>query len=115
ESAYLPQAAPSVAAVAPVLRGACSAKDDRNEGAWRRLILDFRATPAVLNFVNGKEVARYSQAGVATPDHTIRTKNWPLLVRAPEAGNAETFRRSSQKAVLSYADRYKACYTRNNI
>jgi rhamnose utilization protein RhaD (predicted bifunctional aldolase and dehydrogenase)/NAD(P)-dependent dehydrogenase (short-subunit alcohol dehydrogenase family) len=115
ESAYLPQAAPSVAAVAPILRGTCSAKDDRNEGAWRRLILDFRATPAVLNFVNGKEVTRYSQAGVATPDHTIRTKNWPLLVRAPENGNADAFRRSVQKAVLSYAERYKDYFTRNNI
>jgi len=114
ESAYLPQAAPSVAVVAPILRGSCSSKDDRTEGAWRRLILDFRASPAILNFVNGKDVARYSQAGVVTPDHAIRTKNWPLLVRAPENGNVETFRRSVHKAVLSYAERYKDYFTRNN-
>ena len=38
-------------------------------------ILDFRADAAVLNFVNGAELARYGQAGVVTPDHTIRTKN----------------------------------------
>src|SRR5205807_3230636 len=49
------------------------------------------------------------------PDHTIRTKNWPLLVRAPENGNADAFRRSVQKAVLSYAERYKDYFTRNNI
>src|SRR5579871_1895863 len=114
ESAYLPQAAPSVAVVAPILRGSCSSKDDRTEGAWRRLILDFRASPAILNFVNGKDVARYRQAGVVTPDHAIRTKNWPLLVRAPENGNVETFRRSVHKAVLSYAERYKDYFTRNN-
>ena len=24
------------------------------------------------------------EAGVVTPDHTIRTKNWPLVVAAPE-------------------------------
>ena len=115
ESAYLPQTADSVAAVAPILRGACSAKDDRTEGAWRRLILDFRATPAILNFVNGQDVGRYSQAGVVTPDHTIRTKNWPLLVRAPEDGNIEAYRRGVQKAVLSYAERYKDYFTRNNV
>ena len=81
-TAMLPQAVAPLAAVAPILRGACSHKDERSEGAWRRLILDFRATPAILTFVNGAEAARYSQAGVVTPDHTIRTKNWPLLLRA---------------------------------
>jgi rhamnose utilization protein RhaD (predicted bifunctional aldolase and dehydrogenase)/NAD(P)-dependent dehydrogenase (short-subunit alcohol dehydrogenase family) len=115
ESAYLPQAAPPLAVVAPILRGACSARDDRAEGAWRRLILDFRATPAILNFVNGREVARYSQAGVVTPDHTIRTKNWPMLVRAPEDGNADAFRRSVRKTVLSYVERYKDYFNRNNL
>jgi rhamnose utilization protein RhaD (predicted bifunctional aldolase and dehydrogenase)/NAD(P)-dependent dehydrogenase (short-subunit alcohol dehydrogenase family) len=115
ESAYLPQAAAPLAVVAPILRGACGAKDDRAEGAWRRLILDFRATPAILNFVNGKEVARYGQAGVVTPDHTIRTKNWPMLVRAPEDGNLDAFRRAAHKAVLAYAERYKDYFTRNNI
>src|SRR5688572_24362240 len=82
-TAQLPQAVAPRAAVAPLIRGAASLKDEKVEGAWRRLILDFRTTPAVLGFVNGAEVARYSQAGVVTPDHTIRTKNWPLLLPAP--------------------------------
>jgi rhamnose utilization protein RhaD (predicted bifunctional aldolase and dehydrogenase)/NAD(P)-dependent dehydrogenase (short-subunit alcohol dehydrogenase family) len=114
ETAHLPQAAAPLAVVAPILRGACSAKDERGEGAWRRLILDFRATPDILNFVNGAEVARYSQAGVVTPDHTIRTKNWPLLVRAPEDGKLDSFKRSVQKSVLGFAERYKDYFTRNN-
>jgi rhamnose utilization protein RhaD (predicted bifunctional aldolase and dehydrogenase)/NAD(P)-dependent dehydrogenase (short-subunit alcohol dehydrogenase family) len=114
ETAYVPQAMAPLAAVAPILRGACSAKDDRTEGAWRRLILEFRATPAILNFVSGAELARYSQAGVATPDHTIRTKNWPLLVRAPDDASLDAFRRSVQEAVLAYVERYKDYFTRNN-
>ena len=36
-----------------------------------------------MNFVGGADIARYSQARVVTPDHTIRTKNWPLVVAAP--------------------------------
>src|SRR3984893_2575101 len=67
ETAHLPQAVAPLAVVAPILRGICSAKDERSEGARRRLILEFRATPAILTFVNGMEVARYSQAGVVTP------------------------------------------------
>ncbi|HWF97005.1 MAG TPA: bifunctional aldolase/short-chain dehydrogenase [Xanthobacteraceae bacterium] len=114
ETAHLPQAVAPLAVVAPLLRGVCSAKDERHEGAWRRLILDFRATPDILNFVNGAEVARYSQAGVATPDHTIRTKNWPVLLRAPEEARMDTFKRSAQKAVLGFMERYKDYFTRNN-
>ena len=38
------------------------------------------------NFVDGAEAsARYALAGVVTPDHTIRTKNWPLIVPAPDS------------------------------
>jgi len=114
ETAHLSQAVAPLAVVAPILRGACSAKDERGEGAWRRLILDFRATPAILNFVNGAELARYSQAGVVTPDHTIRTKNWPLLLRAPEDARLDSFKRSTQRAVLVFAERYKDYFTRNN-
>ncbi|HEV3372010.1 MAG TPA: bifunctional aldolase/short-chain dehydrogenase [Xanthobacteraceae bacterium] len=114
ETAHLSQATAPLALVAPVLRGACSAKDERGEGAWRRLILEFRATPDILNFVNGAELARYGQAGVVTPDHTIRTKNWPLLLRAPEDGKLDSFKRSAQKSVLGFVERYKDYFTRNN-
>ncbi len=84
--------------MAPILRGACSLKDEKIEGAWRRLILDFRSNRAILDFVNGAELARYSQAGVVTPDHTIRTKNWPLIVPAPEDGKLDDFKRAARAA-----------------
>src|ERR1700719_4125847 len=111
ETAHLPQAVAPLATVSPILRGVCSAKDERSEGAWRRLILEFRSTPAILTFVNGAEGARYSQAGVVTPDHTIRTQNWPVLLRAPADGRMDSFKRSSQKAVLGFVDRYKDYFT----
>src|SRR5215469_5702536 len=53
--ASLPARIASVAEVAPIIRGACSQKDAKTEGAWRRLILDFRTSPALLNYVNGEE------------------------------------------------------------
>src|SRR6185369_1717759 len=69
-TARLPQQAASLAEVAPIVRGACCLKDEKIEGAWKRFILEFRAGDAIVNFVNGAELARYSQAGVVTPDHT---------------------------------------------
>jgi rhamnose utilization protein RhaD (predicted bifunctional aldolase and dehydrogenase) len=74
----LPVKLAAVSEIAPILRGACSLKDTKNDGAWRRLVLDFRSSLPILNYVNGAELKRYSQQGVVTPDHTIRTKNMPL-------------------------------------
>jgi rhamnose utilization protein RhaD (predicted bifunctional aldolase and dehydrogenase)/NAD(P)-dependent dehydrogenase (short-subunit alcohol dehydrogenase family) len=113
-TAQLPQQLAALADVAPILRGACSRRDEKVEGAWRRLILDFRSNPAILNFVNGAEVARYSQAGVVTPDHTIRTKNWPLVVPAPEAGKGTDFKHAARAAAAGFMERYQAYFTRNN-
>jgi rhamnose utilization protein RhaD (predicted bifunctional aldolase and dehydrogenase)/NAD(P)-dependent dehydrogenase (short-subunit alcohol dehydrogenase family) len=113
-TAQLPQAIAPIAALAPILRGACSLKDEKIEGASRRLILDFRTGPAILNFVNGAEIARYSQAGLVTPDHTIRTKNWPLIVAAPEHGKADDFGRAARAAVQAYIEHYRAYFARQN-
>ena len=110
----LPRRLAPVAEIAPILRGACGMKDEKIEGAWRRLILEFRAGPAVLNYVNGKELSRYSQLGVVTPDHTIRTKNLPLLLPAPDAANLAQFRKDTMEAAKGFIDRYKAYFTRYN-
>jgi rhamnose utilization protein RhaD (predicted bifunctional aldolase and dehydrogenase)/NAD(P)-dependent dehydrogenase (short-subunit alcohol dehydrogenase family) len=113
-TAQLPQRSAALVDVAPIVRGACSLEDARTEGAWRRLILDFRGGDAVKTFVGGADVKRYSQAGVVTPDHTIRTKNWPLLLAAPEHGKADEFKSSATAAVAAFIDSYKAYFARNN-
>ncbi len=113
-TAQLPQAIAAAAEVAPMLRGACSQRHEKIEGAWRRMILDFRSNRSVLDFVNGADIARYGQAGVATPDHTIRTKNWPLLVAAPEDGKTDEFRRSARAAVQAFIARYRAYFAHHN-
>jgi rhamnose utilization protein RhaD (predicted bifunctional aldolase and dehydrogenase)/NAD(P)-dependent dehydrogenase (short-subunit alcohol dehydrogenase family) len=110
----LPQHSAPLAGVAPIVRGACSLKDGKVEGAWRRLVLEYRSSPALLDFVNGAEVARYSQAGVVTPDHTIRTKNWPLVVPAPEDGKLAEFKRAADAAARAFAAAYEAYFARNN-
>jgi len=110
----LPQRVASIADVAPILRGACAVKDERVEGAYRRLILEFRSSPAILAYVNGRETTRYSQTGVVTPDHTIRTKNVPLLVAAPDAANLAQFHKDAFAAAKGFVERYRAYFARNN-
>ncbi len=113
-TAQLPQAALPLAEVAPIVRGACSLRDDKVEGAFRRLILEFRTNDAILNFVNGAEVGRYATSGVVTPDHTIRTKNWPLVLAAPEAGKAADFAHGTKAAVAAFIAHYRGYFERNN-
>ncbi len=113
-TARLPQAIAPLETVAPILRGACSLKDERIEGAWRRLILDFRADATILNFVNGAALARYGRAGVVTPDHVVLTKSCPLIVPAPQDGKAAEFKSAVRAAASAFTEDYRAYFVRQN-
>ena len=113
-SAKLPARPARVADVAPIVRGACSLPDSKIDGAWKRFVLDFRGNDAVMNFVNGAEVARYGQAGVVTPDHNIRIKNWPLVVAAPEDRDLAGFKDQVRGAVAAFIGRYQSYFAHNN-
>src|SRR5208283_1533094 len=112
-SARLPQRVAPAIEIAPVLRGACTLRDAGGEGAHRRPILEFRTGDAILNFVNGKDVACYARAGVITPDHLIRTKPWPLIVPAPQAGKLDAFKSATHKAAQKFIDSYTAYFGRH--
>ncbi|HEY5064685.1 MAG TPA: bifunctional aldolase/short-chain dehydrogenase [Xanthobacteraceae bacterium] len=104
----------AVAAVAPIVRGACSQRHDATEGAWRRLIAEFRGTAAVLAFLERKDLARLSESGVITPDHTIRTKNWPLVLSDAQSGRLEDFARATRQAAQTFAMRYQKYFAHHN-
>jgi rhamnose utilization protein RhaD (predicted bifunctional aldolase and dehydrogenase)/NAD(P)-dependent dehydrogenase (short-subunit alcohol dehydrogenase family) len=113
-----PASAAAVAQIAPqfapILRGACSEKDAKVEGAWHRLILEFRVSDPILRFLDGKDLARVSQSGVITPDHTIRTKNWPLVLPAPAADKLDEFARVTRQKADEFAARYRDYFARHN-
>ncbi len=113
-SASAPHHPARVAEVAPIVRGACSGKDAHIEGAWRRLVLEFRHGDAVINFIKNEDLARLSESGVVTPDHTIRTKNWPLVLPPAESGKLEDFARAAREAAGQFAERYHRYFARHN-
>jgi rhamnose utilization protein RhaD (predicted bifunctional aldolase and dehydrogenase)/NAD(P)-dependent dehydrogenase (short-subunit alcohol dehydrogenase family) len=94
----------AVAEVAPVLRGALS----RRAASGRRFVLEWRGSTEVLGYIAGKDVQRYSQTGVVTPDHVIRTKPWPLLLADTQDAAAV------EKAVSDYVVRYRDYFDRWN-
>ncbi|HEV2652425.1 MAG TPA: class II aldolase/adducin family protein, partial [Rhizomicrobium sp.] len=110
----LPAHVASVAEIAPILRGAVAIARDPMAGTVKRQILCFRSSPAILNYVNGADIARYSQQGVVTPDHTIRTKNLPLIVPAPDAHKLGEWKEQVETAVADYVAAYHTYFKRNN-
>jgi rhamnose utilization protein RhaD (predicted bifunctional aldolase and dehydrogenase)/NAD(P)-dependent dehydrogenase (short-subunit alcohol dehydrogenase family) len=113
-AAALPPAIAPVPEAAPILRGLSAIANDRTSGVAKRQVLCFRSSPEIIDYVNGAEVMRYSQVGVVTPDHTIRTKNWPLVVPPPEAGHLDAWRSCVAQAVQIYARRYHDYFARHN-
>jgi len=107
------QHAAPLAAVAPIIRGACSQRDDKIEGAWRRLVLEFRTGEAVLNALTA-DLMRLSEGGVVTPDHAIRTKNWPLVLPHAEKGKLAGFENAAREAAGKFIARYRDYFARQN-
>jgi rhamnose utilization protein RhaD (predicted bifunctional aldolase and dehydrogenase)/NAD(P)-dependent dehydrogenase (short-subunit alcohol dehydrogenase family) len=102
-----------VAAVAPIVRGACSQKDATVEGAWLRLVLDFRGDELVLSALQA-HLSRLAEGGVVTPDHTIRTKNWPLLLPHPAAGKLDAFAQATREAAAAFVTHYRDYFARHD-
>ena len=109
-SAALPTPSPA-ADIAPIVRGLLAVHGDSSVADPVRMILDFRTSAPVLNYVNGADIARYSQVGVVTPDHAIRTKNFPLVT--PPAGS-DNFTDGARAAVDKYATDYHAYFGRHD-
>ncbi len=111
-AAKLPRTVAPAAEIAPILRGAAAIKQKGAEAT--RFIATFRTGPEILAYVNGAELPDYSQRGVVTPDHIIRTKNTPLVVRAPIQGKLDDFAQATRAAVAEFAGRYEAYFEREN-
>lgn len=96
------------AAIAPVLRGLCSAE--------RHMVGHFTDDVRILEFINSKDLDRLAPMGTSCPDHFLRTKISPLvlkldanenltdpkLLRTKLAPEFETYRQM-------YAEYYQSC------
>jgi len=103
-----------VAEVAPIIRGAAAMPAEKPNGEPTRFVMTFRTGPEILAYVNGAELSDYSQRGVVTPDHIIRTKNTPLVLSPPEPGKLADFVCEVREAVTEFKARYDTYFAREN-
>ncbi|MBM3595636.1 MAG: bifunctional aldolase/short-chain dehydrogenase, partial [Alphaproteobacteria bacterium] len=101
----VPAAALPVAEVAPVLSTLRGALASVLPDTAHLPVLDLRNGEAERSFCARPDLEDLATRGVATPDHVIRTKAEPMVLRAADQG-AEAMR----AAVAAYADRYRAYF-----
>ena len=89
----------------PLIRGKIS-KDERKAG-------HFTAAPEVLEFVNSKMLDKLAPLGTSCPDHFLRTKIRPLVLRFdPVTGQAQDAAGNLDALLADYRKDYAAYYER---
>jgi rhamnose utilization protein RhaD (predicted bifunctional aldolase and dehydrogenase)/NAD(P)-dependent dehydrogenase (short-subunit alcohol dehydrogenase family) len=106
------QDAPSRSEILPLLRGLFGdvAESERTQKHW---IFEHRQTARLMQVVNAQNLDDLARRGVATPDHVIRTKAFPLVLAHPRGALSE-WAQESKKRLKNYVDDYKAMFERQN-
>ena len=86
--------------VAPILRGLLSEKKDQ------KFILNFRKNNNLDYFINGRDIERYSYEGTATPDHVIRVKPFPLVIKTKSNSTIDDFKKLAIQSFENYRKKY---------
>lgn len=97
--------------VAPILRGLLGKSEGEGGGgskAERRYVLEHRTSAGIREYVDREELSSWSQRGVVTPDHVIRTKAVPLLLDLAPDTDEDTLRSTIQEALTDYRAKYRA-------
>ncbi len=89
----------------PVIRKTLSAN--------QKVLLTWKDSPEVMEFVNAKETPVVSQKGPATPDHMLRTRRAPLYVKVPGNNLRKLTPESLQKQIQGYADTHRIYFEKH--
>ncbi|RAJ88027.1 rhamnulose-1-phosphate aldolase/alcohol dehydrogenase [Chitinophaga dinghuensis] len=93
------------AALAPILRGACS--------GHTRMIGHFTDDERVLQFINSQDLPRLAPMGTSCPDHFLRTKISPLVLDLPataDLGHPTEIKLQLQPQFEAYRKMYEEYY-----
>jgi rhamnose utilization protein RhaD (predicted bifunctional aldolase and dehydrogenase) len=100
------------AEIAPMLRGAVAFA--RGEGRFDRFVADFRSSDRIREFLGRSELTRYAEAGVSTPDLSIRIKTGPIVLPAPDGARLADYPQAVRDAVAAYVADYTDYFETNN-
>jgi rhamnulose-1-phosphate aldolase/alcohol dehydrogenase len=101
------------ALVAPLLRGLLSEPTGDEDAPYRRMILEWRSTPEILEFVNSAECADLAASTPLTPDHVIRIKPWPCVVSDPDFDDPSALAQQLEDEITDFRTRYDRYFAEN--
>jgi rhamnose utilization protein RhaD (predicted bifunctional aldolase and dehydrogenase)/NAD(P)-dependent dehydrogenase (short-subunit alcohol dehydrogenase family) len=110
--AAIPAQIASVEQVAPIVRGACSFEKTPGEKDFESFVLEFRSSPALLDYLKIADLEAFAKKGAMTPDFIIRTKNHPLVAPAPDGADLDGFRAALRERVERFVEEYRAYFER---
>lgn len=96
-----------LAVIGPVVRGAFARASGRS---W---VCALRSSPGLLSFTAREDLGRVSQIGCATPDHVIRTKARPLVLRDVDPAQPDRLRAQVEEGLAAYAGAYHEYFQRS--
>jgi rhamnulose-1-phosphate aldolase/alcohol dehydrogenase len=110
----LAKAEHEAARLAPVLRAALAEPTGNADQPWRRWVLEYRTSEAVLRTLARADAAELALRGPLTPDHVIRTKGPHLYLGGPLPLDDEAALRTRiGEAVDAYRRAYDAYFDAN--
>ncbi len=101
------------ASVGPLLRGLLSEATGDQDAPYRRMVLEWRATPEILAFVASAELAELANTAPLTPDHVIRTKPLPCVVSDPDFDDESALAQQLADEVTDFRTRYNRYFQEN--
>jgi len=113
ESSAKEQRSKQAAAIAPVLRGFCSSE--------RHMVGHFTDDAKVLEFINSNDLDRLAPLGTSCPDHFLRTKISPLVLKLEPNEELSDIRSLKERLAPEfetyrkmYAEYYDSCKHSNS-
>ena len=98
--------------IAPLLRGAVAFP--RGEGRFDRFVADFRTSDKVRDFLLHRDLERYAETGLTTPDLSIRIKTGPVVLAAPDGNDLAGYAKDVRERVAAYVSSYTDYFTTND-
>jgi rhamnose utilization protein RhaD (predicted bifunctional aldolase and dehydrogenase)/NAD(P)-dependent dehydrogenase (short-subunit alcohol dehydrogenase family) len=99
--------------IAPLVRGLLSERTANEDHPFRRLILAPFIRSDVIDFLNHPNVEKLAVSAPLTPDHLIRTKPFPLLIKHPDFADENKMKQQISSAIEKYAQDYEAYVKRH--
>ncbi len=107
--------------VLPYLRGLLE-RISKRQGFQNKWIFDIRYNESIEELFSKNNLNELIQLGVATPDHVIRTKSEPLLLKSPHSENFKNteldinnWLDNTEKDIYKYIKKYTSYFNRNNL